>query len=89
MIDQNLKEFYRKQVQNQHEKFVVKFQDEVQVARTPPSRYYVIDAFGHYIFVKIRERAKAQAIIDEVYGKGFYKIRFMGLEPIGREVNAR
>lgn len=83
-------EFYRKQTQNQHEKFVVKSEEEVQVAKTPPSRYYVVNAFGDYIFVKVRERAKAQAIIDEVYGKGFYKIRFMGLEPIsGKEKTAR
>lgn len=85
-----MQEFYRKQVQNQHDKFLVKFVDEVQSMKTPPSRYYIIDAFGHYIFVKVRERFKAQEIIDEVYGRGFYQIRRMGLEPIGgKEVSAR
>ena len=85
-----MKEFYRKQTELQHEKFIVKTEEQVQVAKTPPSRYYVINAFGDYIFVKVRERIKAQDIIDSVYGKNFYKIRFMGLEPIGaKEVNAR
>lgn len=84
------KEFYRKQVEKQHEKFVVKFAEEVQVLTTPPSRYYVIDAFGHYIFVKVRMRNKAQEIINEIYGKDFYKIRRIGLDPNGgKEVNAR
>jgi len=82
-------EFYKKQTQNQHKKFVVLSPDEVQSVKTPPSRYYIIDAFGHYIFVKVRERTKAQEIINEIYGKGFYKIRRMGLEPIGGEVSAR
>lgn len=83
------KEFYRKQTENQHEKFIVQSEEQVQVAKTPPSRYYVINAFGDFIFLKVRERAKAQAIIDEVYGKDFYKVRFMGLAPVGKEVNAR
>lgn len=83
------KEFYRKQIQNQHKKFVVLLPDEVRDMKTPPSRYYIVDAFGHYVFVKVRERGKAQEIIDEVYGKGFYSLRRMGLEPIGGEVSAR
>lgn len=83
-------EFYRKQVQNQHDKFVVKSEEEVQATNQPPSRYYIIDAFGHYVFIKVRERVKAQEIIDEVYGRGFYQIRRMGLEPIGgKGVSAR
>jgi len=46
--------------------------------------------FGDYIFIKVRGRAKAQEIIDEIYGKDFYKIRFMGLAPItGKEISAR
>jgi len=63
---------------------------EVQVAKAPASRYYVVNAFGDYIFIKVRGRAKAQEIIDEIYGKDFYKIRFMGLAPItGKEISAR
>lgn len=83
-----MKEFYRKQIEKQHDKFCVKLPDEV--IDKPPSRYYIVDAFGHLIFVRVRERQKAQEIIDEIYGKNFYKIRRMGLEIIGgKEVNAR
>lgn len=80
---------YIQETQDQHEKFIVKTEEQVQVAKTPPSRYYVINAFGHYVFIKVRERVKAQNIIDEVYGKGFYKVRFVGLAPVGGEVSAR
>jgi hypothetical protein len=83
-------EFYRKQTENQHEKFVVLTEAEVQTEAATPSRYYVVNAFGDYIFVKVRGKAAAQKIIDECYGKGFYKIRAMGLEPItGKDVSAR
>lgn len=81
------KEFYRKQVQNQHEKFVVKFEDEV--GENVPSRYYIKDAFSHFVFIRVRERHKAQEIVDEVYGKSFYVVRRMGLESNSKGVNAR
>lgn len=86
-IEEVKQDSIRKQVQRMHEKFIVKLQDE-DITK-PPSRYYIVDAFGHLVFVKVRERSKAQQIIDEVYGRGFYKIRYMGLEPAGKEVNAR
>jgi len=83
-------EFYKKQTENQHEKLIVKTEAEVQVEPTPPSRYYIINAFGHYVFVKVRAKSAAQEIIDGCYGKGFYKIRSIGLEPIaGKDVSAR
>jgi len=85
-----MKEFYRKQTELQHEKFAVQTEAQVQAGTVTPSRYYIVNAFGDYIFIKVRGRDKAQSIIDEVYGKGFYKVRFMGLEPLtGKEVNAR
>jgi len=37
----------------------------------------------------VREREKAQEVVDSVYGKGFYKIRFMGLESNDKQINAR
>jgi hypothetical protein len=81
---------HKQEVQDQHEKFVVKSEEEVQADNTPPSRYYIINAFGDYVFVKVRGRNKAQDIVDEVYGKGFYQIRAMGLAPVGgNEVSAR
>ena len=89
-MNNDMIEFYIKQTKSQHEKFVVQTEQEVQVAKAPASRYYVVNAFGDYIFVKVRGREKAQEIIDDIYGKDFYKIRFMGLAPItGKEISAR
>jgi len=77
----------RREVQRMHERFIVKTQDDD--LEKPPSRYYIVDAFGHLVFVKVRSRGKAQEIIDEVYGKGFYKIRYMGLEANKENISAR
>lgn len=38
-------------------------------------KYFFIDAMGSYIFIKTRDRAKAQAFIDEECGAGKYKVR--------------
>jgi len=87
LIEEDRRERYRKAVQSQHPQFIVRYAEEE--IKTPPSRYYIMDAFGFHVYVKARARDKAQAIVDEVYGKGFYKIRFVGLEPLKDNVNAR
>jgi len=40
-----------------------------------PSNYYIVNAFGNRVYIKTTDRAKAQEKADEVYGKGFYKVR--------------
>jgi hypothetical protein len=89
MIMTDSLEFYRKQTQNQHEKFIVRYSDDDYTDKAPPSRYYIVNSFGFLVFVKVREREKAQEVVDSVYGKGFYKIRFMGLESGDKEISAR
>ena len=86
-IEEDRKERYRKAVQEQHPQLIVRYADDDM--EKPPSRYYIMDALNHMVFVKARAREKAQEIIDGVYGKGFYKIRFLGLEPLKDNVNAR
>ena len=39
------------------------------------SKYFVINALGDYVFIRTRDRAKAQAWVDEEYGKGKYRVR--------------
>lgn len=40
-----------------------------------PSKYYIINSLGQYVYYHCRERDKAQAACDEFYGVGKYKIR--------------
>lgn len=40
----------------------------------PPGSYYIRDAIGDYIFLKTSKRNLAQDHIDEVYGKGKYRV---------------
>jgi len=39
------------------------------------SKYFYVNALGQYVFIKTRDRAKAQAFIDEECGKGKYRVR--------------
>lgn len=38
-------------------------------------KYFYVNCLGSYIFIKTRDRAKAQAFIDEECGAGKYKVR--------------
>lgn len=40
-----------------------------------PSNYYIVNAFGNRVYIKTTDRALAQKKADEMYGKGFYKVR--------------
>jgi hypothetical protein len=40
-----------------------------------PANYYIVNAFGNRVYIKTTDRAKAQEKADEMYGKGFYKVR--------------
>lgn len=59
------------------ETLVLSFQ-EYQTAKDDKKilpKYFFIDAMGSYIFIKTRDRAKAQAFIDEECGQGKYRVR--------------
>lgn len=43
--------------------------------RKPPSPYYILNALGEGVFVRTNSRKKAQEVVDDLYGKGFYIIR--------------
>lgn len=38
-------------------------------------KFFYVNCLGHYVFIKTRDRAKAQAFIDEECGKGKYRVR--------------
>lgn len=38
-------------------------------------KFYFVNSLNQYIFIRTRDRAKAQAFIDEEYGKGKYRVR--------------
>lgn len=40
----------------------------------PPATFYIRNASGDYVFVHTRSRDKAQAWVDDNYGKGRYKV---------------
>lgn len=40
-----------------------------------PSKYYIINSLGQYVYYHCRDRAKAQDQCDEDYGVGKYLIR--------------
>lgn len=38
-------------------------------------KFFYVNCLGDYVFLKTRDRAKAQAFIDEECGKGKYQVR--------------
>lgn len=66
---------------------------EVLVCQSPdeaPSNYYILNALNEAVFFKTKSREKAQGKADELYGKGFYKIRVIDLMAKGsKDVTAR
>lgn len=40
-----------------------------------PSGYYIVNALSYKVYFKCRDRAKAQATCDMIYGRGQYKVQ--------------
>jgi len=53
--------------------------EEFSDMERPPSKYYVKDALGQYVFVHVRTRDEAQKYFNEEYGS-IYTVRCSGLE---------
>lgn len=41
----------------------------------PPATFYVMDSLQNYTFIHTSQRAVAQEVVDEIYGKGRYTIK--------------
>ena len=54
---------------------VVPEQQRFQDGFKAPTKFYIIDAFNDAIFIRTRDRLKAQEIVDSIYGKGFFTIK--------------
>lgn len=48
-----------------------RFEDEFK----DPTAYFIVNGLGDAVYFKTRDRAKAQALSDEMYGKGFYTVK--------------
>jgi hypothetical protein len=55
----------------------------------PPATFFIRNALGEYIFIHTRERAKAQAWVDENYGKGRYTVNASKMQKGKGEVTVR
>lgn len=53
---------------------VIDYEEFSRLDFQPPATWFIKDASGYYIFVHTSQRAKAQAWIDEEYGKGRYTV---------------
>lgn len=41
----------------------------------PPAKFYIMDSMQNYVFIRTRSRAIAQETVDEIYGRGKYRIK--------------
>lgn len=53
---------------------VVEFEEFSDFDFVAPSSLYIRNAMGQYVYVKTKDRVKAQAQIDKVYGAGRYPL---------------
>lgn len=53
----------------------VSFEEFTDYLFNPPSTFYVMDSLQNYTFIHTSQRAVAQEVVDEIYGKGRYTIR--------------
>lgn len=53
-----------------------------------PSKWFVLDALGDYVFIKTRKRDVAQQWVDSEYGIGKYRVSSY-TQSGGKEVTAR
>ena len=68
---------------------VVMFEQFSAYDFVPPATFFIRNALGEYIFIHTRERAKAQAWVDENYGKGRYTVNASKMQKGKGEVTVR
>lgn len=56
-----------------------------------PATFFIVNALGQYVFIHTRDRVKAQAYVDDEYGKGKYTVNTgkMALKSGSGDVTAR
>ena len=54
---------------------VVPEQQRFQDGFKAPTKFYIIDAFNDAVFIRTRDRLKAQEIVDSIWGKGFFTVK--------------
>lgn len=55
----------------------------------PPATFFIKNAMGEFVFIHTRDRAKAQAWVDENYGKGRYTVNASKLQKGSGDVTVR
>lgn len=68
---------------------VISFEQFSAYDFVPPATFFIRNALGEYIFIHTRERAKAQAWVDENYGKGRYTVNASKMQKGKGEVTVR
>lgn len=53
---------------------IIEFDQFADIDFVPPANYYVRTAL-YYLYLHAQDRAKAQAEVDEIFGKGKYLVK--------------
>lgn len=61
--------------QKQPEVLTFTFEQFTDIEFQVPCKFFYMDSMQNYIFIRTRSRAKAQAYIDEIHGKGKYTVK--------------
>lgn len=55
----------------------------------PKADFYIINALGDIVWLKVSKKDKAQAYVDQEYGKGKYTVKALKLEKAKDNLTAR
>lgn len=53
---------------------VVNYDEFSEYEFIPPANFYIMDSMQNYFFIHTSKREDAQAVVNEVYGKGRYTV---------------
>lgn len=53
----------------------VSYEEFTDYLFNPPATFYVMDSLQNYTFIHTSQRAVAQEVVNEIYGKGRYTIK--------------
>lgn len=67
---------------------VVDFELFSDIDFTPPATFFIRNACGDFVYLHTRSREKAQAYVDEHYGKNRYKVNASKIQKGGGNVTA-
>lgn len=68
---------------------IIQFEQKHEEDFKDPSKWFIMNALGEYVYFHKRSREDAQKVCDEEYGKGRYKVIASSNDKSGGSISCR